>query len=82
MFCKICLVNWKNYGNKNCPCCKQKIQEEKLNKILIKMLDKIIIKECPNQCGRKKMTYQTFVETHLMKECPKLYVKCCIDGCG
>jgi len=46
------------------------------------MLNKIIIKECPTLCGVKNITYQAMVDTHLIKECPKINVKCMMKGCG
>ncbi len=48
----------------------------------MRLLNKIIIKECPTQCGVKNITYQAMVDTHFIKECPKINVKCMMKGCG
>ena len=34
------------------------------------------------QCGVKNITYQKLVESHMLKECPKIKVKCKMEGCG
>ena len=46
------------------------------------ILNRTIIEECPTKCGTKNMTYKTFVEIHIPKECPNIKVKCKSVGCG
>lgn len=40
------------------------------------MLNKLVIKECPLQCGKKQITYEEMIEVHLPKKCPKIKVRC------